>query len=80
MPFPRFPDPEGAKCMGEFPMFPGWLFFEQRIGENYLLCAFGPHARTIRKQSPCREFALAECLRSILDPDYHGTPQPPLER
>lgn len=58
------------KCMGEFPMFPGWLFFEQRRGAQHLLCAFGPGGRSVHKLSPCREYALAECLRAILDPQY----------
>ena len=57
------------RCMGEFPLFPGWLFFEQESQQGIVrICAYGPGGRAIVTESPNREFALAECLRKILKP------------
>lgn len=53
--------------MGEFPLFPGWLFFEQEdIQGIFHVTSYGPHGKVIATASPNREFALAECLRKIL--------------
>jgi len=55
------------KCMGEFPLFPGWLFFEQEdLRGMFRISSYGPGGRVIATESPNREFALAECLRKIL--------------
>lgn len=55
------------KCMGEFPLFPGWLFFERLDkNEQYHINAFGSEGRKIRHVSENREFSIAECLRKIL--------------
>ncbi len=55
------------KCMGEFPLFPGWLFFERCDKENnFHVSAYGSSGRKIRKVSDSREYAIAECLRNIL--------------
>lgn len=55
------------KCMGEFPLFPGWLFFELRGANNFFhITVYGSGGRTIRHISDNREYAIAQCLRQIL--------------
>lgn len=60
------PADELENCIGEFPLFPGWLFFEKQLGEEYFLSAYGSGGRQIKKQSFNREYAIAECIREIL--------------
>ena len=55
------------RIMGEFPLFPGWLFTETvEDDENHRITAFGPGHTVLTEESESREFAIAECLRAIL--------------
>ena len=58
---------DDPRCMGEFPLFPGWLFFEKADAQDmHTVTAYGSGGRSVSCSSPNREFALAECLRQIL--------------
>lgn len=53
------------KCMGEFPMFPGWLFFEETTADgDVTICAYG--TKTIEATTPVRELSIAQVLKEIL--------------
>ena len=55
------------KCMGEFPMFPGWLFFEEAMQDNTInICAYGPNEKKVEATTPVREFSVAQVLKEIL--------------
>lgn len=56
------------QCMGEFPMFPGWLFFEEKTDyAQYIITAYGSDERQAEGRSENREHAIAECMRNILE-------------
>lgn len=55
------------RCLGEFPLFPGWLFFEEKDAAAAItIKAYGSGGRVVSASSENREYALAECLRQIL--------------
>jgi len=55
------------RVMGEFPLFPGWLFTETiEEPENHRITVYGPGGVILTEESESREFAIAECLRAIL--------------
>ncbi len=56
-----------VRCIGEYPLFPGWLFFEERRPKKqWKICAYGPGGLKMTVASTDREHALAECVRAIL--------------
>ena len=56
------------KCMGEFPMFPGWLFFEEFTDDNAIaIYAYGSNNRVLMASSQSRENSIANVLNQILE-------------
>lgn len=54
--------------MGEFPMFPGWLFFEESTLYNTIkIYAYGSNNRIVTATSHTKELAIANVLNQILD-------------
>ena len=55
------------KCMGEFPMFPGWLFFEEKAANgNTTIYAYGSRNRILSANAPQKDQAVANVLNQIL--------------
>ncbi len=55
------------RCMGEFPMFPGWLFFEEKVTEDTItISAYGSKHRIISASADNRDKAIASVLNQIL--------------
>ncbi len=55
------------RCMGEFPMFPGWLFFEEIVTKDIItISAYGSKQRIISASAENRDKAIASVLNQIL--------------
>jgi hypothetical protein len=65
-----FSGADNEECLlGEFGIFPTWLFTERHDAAMFVIAAYGADGRAVCHRSPSREFALAECVREILNPN-----------
>lgn len=56
-----------ARCIGEFPLLPGWLFTQELGPQGTVrIIAYGPNGVRCACQAAERDPALAACVRKIL--------------